>query len=710
MVIGAESSASSIREGKPIRPRYFSRELSALQFQRRILEEAFDTYHPLLERVKFLAICGSNLDEFFMSRVSDLCRLVAKGAVKAGPEEMNPSETIDLMRADMALILRQHARCWNNDLRPKLSRAGIRVNRWADLDEEKAERLRGMFDQEMFPTLTPLAFEAGQPFPFISNLSLNLVITLMDSSGREKLARVKMPTTTFSRFLRVPSGNGHARASEGRSIDLIPIEELVANNLGQLFPGLEVRSSYPFRVTRDAEIEISLQESEDMLEAVEEGVEERRHGRVVRLEVDSHMPEHTSEMLAKKLGVPLYLVFPSDAPLGLADFWQIHGIDRPDLKDLPFNQCVPPGLSEPERLFAAFRKKDRLFYHPYDSFAPIVNWLNQAAIDPDVLAIKITLYRIDKRSPVIDALIEARKRGKQVAAVVELKAKFDEENNISFARTLEREGVHVLFGPVDQKVHAKMCLVVRKEKDGIVRYSHLSSGNYNNITTRVYGDLAYVTCDPQIGADVSHLFNALTGYAEADFKKLLVAPKRLRAGIIERIEREVAQHRKDGQGRIIWKLNGLLDKEVIDALYAASQEGVRIDLNVRGMCALRPGVKGLSDNITVTSIVGRFLEHSRIYYFRNGGEEEVLMGSSDMMPRNLDRRVELLFPIEDADVRRSLVDQILMSHLRDNVKARRLLPSGQYERIMPKEGESKFDSQIWFVKNRGAWHNGSCGQ
>ncbi|MGD1060199.1 MAG: polyphosphate kinase 1 [Methanomassiliicoccales archaeon] len=699
-----------IPKGGLAKPSYFSRELSALEFQRRILEEAFDQYHPLLERVKFLAICGSNLDEFFMSRVSDLCRLMTKGAAKAGPEGFTPSETIDLMRSDLTVILGRHATCWNGDLRPKLGRAGIRVNRWTDLDEKNAEMLRQLFDQEIFPTLTPLAFDAGQPFPFISNLSLNLAITLTDANGRERLARVKMPTTTFSRFVRLPAGNGHAKAAEGRSIDLIPIEELVAHNLDQLFPGLTVRSAHPFRVTRDAEIAIQLEESEDMLEAVEEGVEGRRHGPVVRLEVDSQMPEHLRETLARKLRMPMYLVIQSDAPLGLADLWQLHSIDRPELKDPPFNQCIPPDLGEPERLFAAFRKKDHLFFHPYDSFAPMVNWLNQAAIDPDVLAIKITLYRIDKRSPVIDSLIEARKRGKQVAAVVELKAKFDEENNISFARTLEREGVHVLYGPVDLKVHAKMCLVVRKEKDGIVRYSHLSSGNYNNVTTKVYGDLGYVTCDPQIGADVSHLFNALTGYAEASCKKLLVAPKSLRAGIIERIEREVQRQRKAGDGYIAWKLNGLLDKEVIDSLYSASQEGVKIDLNVRGMCALRPGVKGLSENISVTSIVGRFLEHSRIYYFKNGGEEEVLLGSSDMMPRNLDRRVELLFPVEDADVRRAVVDYILMAHLKDNVKARRLLPNGHYERVRAREGEERFDSQMWFVKNRGIWHYDGCGQ
>ena len=683
---------------------YLGRELSALEFHRRVLEEAFDTYHPLLERVKFLAICGSNLDEFFMSRMSDLCRQIWKGSPRPGIDGMNPLETIDLVSESLADICGRHGECWAG-LRSELATAGIRVNRWEDLDKKKAKALRELFDREIFPTLTPLAFDAWQPFPLISNLSINLAIILNDSAGRERLARVKAPTTSFPRYIRLPGGSPRAKAAERRSIDLIPIEELIANNLDQLFPGLEVKASYLFRVTRDAEIEILLGERPDMLAAVEEGVDTRRYGPPVRLEVENAMPERVQEVLTRKLELQQYLVFPTCAPLGLVDLWQLHAIDRPDLKDVPFSQHIPADLTTQDKLFAALRKKDHLFFHPYDSFAPIVSWLRQAAVDPDVLAIKITLYRIDKHSPIIDALIEARKHGKQVTAVVELKAKFDEENNISYSRSLEHEGVHVMYGPVDLKVHAKACLVVRREKDGIVRYAHLSSGNYNNVTTKVYGDLGYLTCDPDIGSDVSHLFNALTGYADkAHYKRLLVAPNGLRNGIIERIEQEVERHRDHGDGYIAWKLNGLLDKEVIDVLYAASQEGVKIDLNVRGMCALRPGVKDLSENINVTSIVGRFLEHSRIYYFRNGGESEVLLGSADMMPRNLDRRVELLFSVEDERIKSALVDDILKTHLHDNVKARRLLPDGSYERMRPDGKEGPCDSQMWFVNNRGVWH------
>jgi polyphosphate kinase len=706
---GSEQSSSS-ESDRGQSPRYFSRESSALEFHHRILEEAVDGSHPLLERVKFLAICGSNLDEFFMSRVSDLCRQITRTA-NSKLDGQNPPQAIERVREQVSRICLSHAECWHEDLLPRLRSAGIILNRWVDLDEHEVDTMTRLFDEEVFPTLTPLAFEAWQPFPLISNLSTNLAIMLVDAKGKERLARLKVPTTTFSRFIRVSTQNANVKATDGKAIDLIALEELIANNLSQLFPGLRAKAAYPFRVTRDSEIEIQLEDSSDMLTAVEEGVDGRRHGPVVRLEVDRAMPQPVRDLLAHKLGLPNYLVFDSTAPLGLVDLWQLHAIDRPDLKDFPFSQYLSPEFARQEKVFASLRRKDHLLFHPYDSFAPVVNWLRQAAVDPDVLAIKITLYRIDKHSPVIDALIEARKEGKQVAAVVELKAKFDEENNISYARALEQEGVHVLYGPVDLKVHAKMCLVVRKEKDGIVRYTHLSSGNYNNVTTRVYGDIGYMTTDPAIGADVSHLFNALTGYADRpSYKRLVVAPKGMRSGILERVNREIEQHRKSGGGYIAWKLNGLLDKEVIDALYAASRVGVKVDLNIRGMCALKPGVPDLSENISVTSIVGRFLEHSRIYYFRNGGKEEVLLGSADMMPRNLDRRVELLFPVKDESIKRSIRDNILAAHLRDTVKARRLFADGHYERVRPKEGEEPFDSQLWFVKNRGIWHGKSSGR
>ncbi|MEM0448900.1 MAG: polyphosphate kinase 1 [Methanomassiliicoccales archaeon] len=685
---------------------YLNRELSSLQFNWRVLEEAQDSYHPLLERVKFLAICGSNLDEFFMSRVSDLRRQMARGIAKFTADGMPPAMVIDKVRERLGPLMVAHASCWFDELRPKLQKAGVHVHKWEELSECHKDKLRHLFEQEIYPTLTPQAFDAHHPFPFISNLALNLAIVIQSSSGKERFARLKVPTSTFQRFVRVPGGEKQEeRASGTPRIDLIMLEDLIAANLDLLFPGLNVIACYPFRVTRDAEIEIQLEDEEDMLTAVEVGIESRRLGPPVRLEVDVSMPESLVSMLAKQMDIPRYLVFRNPAPLGLVDFWQMLSLERPDLKDQPFTQFVPRDLSGPGPIFPSLKARDHLLFHPYDSFAPVVSMLQQASQDPDVLAIKITLYRIDKKSPVVDALIEARKRGKQVAAVVELKAKFDEENNISYARAMEQEGVHVVYGPVDLKVHAKVCMIVRRERDGIVRYCHLSSGNYNNVTTKVYGDLGYITTDLDIGVDVSNLFNALTGYAEApSYRKLLVAPLNLRKGILERIHREVEKHREQGNGYIAWKLNGLLDKEIIKSLYQASQEGVKIDLNVRGLCALRPGVKGMSENITVTSIVGRFLEHSRIYYFRNGGDEEVLLGSSDMMPRNLDRRVEVLFPVRDKGIKEALIHDILAKHLEDNVKARLLRPDGTYVRVRPKKGEAPMDSQKWFIENRGIWH------
>jgi polyphosphate kinase len=684
---------------------YINRELSSLEFNQRVLEEANDNYHPLLERVKFLAICGSNLDEFFMSRVSDLRRQMVRGVAKFTADGLPPAHTIDKVKEMLGPILAGHAECWRDRICPELKKNGIYVHKWNELANAQRIALRRLFEHEIYPALTPLAIDAHRPFPFISNLSINLAIS-MHNGSKQGFARVKVPTTTFPRFVRVPDEASEEDYAVGKNtLNFVLLEDLISANLDFLFPGMDVLAAYPFRVTRDAEIEIQMEETDDMLTAVEEGVESRRFGPPVRLEVDAGMPESVREMLTGNMDLPKYLVFQHAAPLGLVDFWQLLSIDRPDLKDAPFGQYIPKDLSNPSNLFSALRAKDHLLFHPYDSFQPVVAMLQEAADDPEVLAIKISLYRIDKHSPVIESLIEARKQGKQVAAVVELKAKFDEENNISYARTLEQEGVHVVYGPVDLKVHAKICMVVRKERKGITRYCHLSSGNYNNVTTKVYGDLGYITTDHEIGVDVSNLFNALTGYAKiSNYHKLLVAPTGLRSGILDRIHREIEHHREFGNGLIAWKLNGLLDKEVIKALYQASQEGVEIQLNVRGLCSLRPGIKGVSENITVTSIVGRFLEHSRIYYFQNGEQEEVLLGSSDMMPRNLDKRVELLFPAQDANIRRQLVEKILETHLSDNVKARRLRPDGSYVKIRPRRGEAALDSQKYFIKHRGEWH------
>ena len=473
----AEEGSPDLNDGK----HYINRELSSLEFNKRVLEEVRDESHTLLERVKFLAICGSNLDEFFMSRIADLRRQMARGVAKLAADGMPPAMTIDEARRMLLPLLDSHSSSWHGMLRQLLRQNGILVLSWSELEEGQRESLREMFQYEIHPTLTPLAFDVHRPFPFISNLSINLAISLRSPAGKEGFARVKVPTSTFPRFLRIPEeGLDEESAAGGRTFRFVLLEDLISANLDLLFPGMKILSAHPFRVTRDAEIEFQMDDVDDMLTAVTEGLESRRLGPPVRLEADARMPASILNMLASNLGLPGYLVFKQTPPFGLVDLWQLLAVNRPDLKDPPFVQYVPKDLGASQPLFSSLSARDHLLFHPYDSFSPVVTMLQQAAVDPDVLAIKITLYRIDKRSPVVDALIEARKNGKQVAAVVELKAKFDEENNISYARSMESEGVHVVYGPVELKVHAKMCLVVRKERHRILRYCHLSSGNYKD--------------------------------------------------------------------------------------------------------------------------------------------------------------------------------------------------------------------------------------
>ena len=468
---------------------------------------------------------------------------------------------------------------------------------------------------------------------------------------------------------------------------------------------MEVVATYPFRVTRDADFEIEEDEASDLLTAIEESVELRRIGSPVRVEVSSDMPSGICEMLSMKLGISRSMFYRVEHPVGMADLMQLYGLDRPDLKDHPFIPAVPSSLEGDADIFEEIRKADILLFHPYDSFSPVVSFLKQAAKDPDVLAIKMTLYRVGPNSPIVDALMEARENGKVVAAMIELKARFDEENNIGWARALERAGVHVVYGLSGVKVHSKVCMVVRKEKDGITRYIHLGTGNYNASTSRIYSDLGLFTRDPVIGADVADLFNALTGYSRVhSYRSLMVAPVSISKGLFERIEREIELHRKNGGGHIIFKINALVDKDCIDILYRASEAGVRVDLQVRGICCLRPGVQGMSENIKVTSIVGRFLEHPRIFYFRNGGDGEVFLGSADLMPRNLDRRVEVIFPINDPVIRRSIIDTILNVYMRDTVNMRILNPDGNYTRVRPLPGETPCNAQAWLIAHRGIWH------
>jgi polyphosphate kinase len=688
---------------------FFNRELSWILFNKRVLEEALDERHPLLERVKFLSIFSSNLDEFFMIRVSGLRRQLLAEVSETPADGMTPAEQLAAIRRELLPLLTLHSSCWHQDILPKLDRAGLHVLRYDELKRKQRKLLRRHFEREIFPALTPLAFDPGHPFPHISNLSMNLAVVVDDPHYGERFARLKVPAI-FPRLLAIPSED---TAESYESLGLVDVssntfvwlEEVVAKNLDLLFPDLEVVAAYPFRVTRDADREIEEDEAADLLSAIEENVRMRHFGSAVRLEVETAMPERIRNILVENLGLAPYQVYTKDAPIGMADLMELTRVSRPDLKDTPFLPAVPPPFTTGENMFSVIRRQDILLYHPYDSFNPVVEFMREAANDPDVLAIKQTLYRVGPNSPVVAALMKARENGKQVAVLVELKARFDEENNIVWARALEQAGVHVVYGLVGLKTHTKLLMVVRREREGIVRYVHMGTGNYNDVTARIYTDLSLFTTDPELGADVADLFNSLTGYSrKQSYRKLLVAPGEMRDQILARIDREIARHEVHGDGYLVFKMNSLVDKRCIRALYRASQAGVKVDLQVRGVCCLRPGVPGVTDNISVTSVVGRFLEHPRIYYFHNGGEQEILMGSADLMPRNLDRRVEQLFPLEDPDLKESVFEHILKVHLRDNIQARRLLPDGSYKRVMVEDGEPELNSQLWMIEHRGKWN------
>jgi polyphosphate kinase len=684
---------------------FINREVSWIRFNRHVLDEAYDTTHPLLEQVKFLAIFANNLDEYFMIRVSGLQRQVTKGVLKSPPDGMTPTQQLDAIRQMLIPELEAQSDLWNNKLIPQLDKAGIHIHHYADLSDEQKRVMHTFFINEIFPVLTPLAFDSAHPFPFISNLSLNLAIIIRDPSKKEYFARVKVPTNLFSRLVRVPEPSGSIRSDE-TEVDFVFLEEIITAHLDLLFPGLEVIAAFPFRITRDADLDIEVDEASDLLTTVEEIMEQRAKGKPVRIELDCSMHENICHMLEKKLGVTSSMIYRISHPVGMADLMELMSLDRPDLKDTPFLPSIPAELSEGKDIFTAIRRRDIMLYHPYDSFTPVVNFLRQAAHDPDVLAIKITLYRVGPNSPIVNALMEARENGKAVAALIELKARFDEGNNIGWARALEHEGVHVVYGVIGLKVHAKLCMVVRREKDGIRQYMHLGTGNYNATTSRIYTDFGYFTCDRQIGEDVANLFNFLTGYARIEkYQKLLVAPVTLRNGIIDRIDREIALHQEHGNGHIIFKMNALIDPLCIAALYRASQAGVKIDLQVRGICCLRPGIAGVSENITVSSIVGRFLEHARIYYFHNGGAKEVFLGSADLMPRNLDRRVEVLFPVESPPLRTAIISTILPVQLNDTIKVRLLQSDGSYVRKKPSADAPPLNAQTWLVNHRGLWYN-----
>ncbi len=677
---------------------YFNRELSWLEFNRRVLEEAQDPRHPLLERIKFLAIYGSNLDEFFMTRVAGLKQQFQAGVVETPPDGMTPAQQLAAIRKMLKPMLRDVRELLQNELLPGLAKVGVKIYNFDELNSKQRASANQFFMNEVFPVLTPLAFDPGRPFPHISNLSLNLAVRVYSPEEGEHFARLKVPNS-LPRFVPVP----HAGSKlPYKRFHFVWLEQLIIANLKNLFPGLEILEAYPFKVTRNADIEIQEDEASDLLQTIEAGLRRRRFGPVVRLTIDQSMPEHIRVLLARNLQLDSKDVFEVDGALKLSDFWGLYNIDRYDLKDAPYVPAVPKvlrSLPAPEAIFNAIRRHDILLHHPYDSFLPVVDVLRTAARDPNVLAIKQTLYRVGRDSPIVKALMEARENDKEVAVLVELKARFDEESNIGWARALERVGVHVVYGLLGLKTHSKVTMVVRKEGDGLRRYLHLGTGNYNAVTAQIYTDLGLLTADETLADDVSHLFNRLTGYSNlTDYKELLVAPVNLREGILALIEREIKKHTAKNRGHLIFKMNALVDDEMIRALYRASQAGVTVDLIVRGICCLRPHLPGISDNIRVVSIVGQFLEHTRIFYFRNGGDEEIYMGSADLMPRNLNGRVETVFPIKDASLRQTIYDEILQIGLADNAQARVLLPDGAYKRLSPKNGELPINSQLELMR------------
>lgn len=677
----------------------FNRELSWLEFNRRVLEEALNPAIPVLERLKFLSIFSTNLDEFFMIRVSALKEQVEEGIVELSPDGMTPAEQLRQIRERLRPILEQQTICLRDEIMPYLAKAGITVVSYNDLSKAERQKLDDYFLQNVFPVLTPQAVDSSHPFPYVSNLSINLCLTVKPDKNAEhkglkhlfhqkRFARIKLPPR-LSRLIPIEE-------SETR---FALLSELIAANVRHLFPNMKTGKCYLFRVTRDADLELREDEAGDLLRTMERQLHRRRRfGDAVRLEASTAMPEDMVEYLTKSLDLTEQDVYRLDGFLNIPDLMNLYELDFSELKDKPIARVVPPVLTQSKNVFAILKKQDVLLHHPYTAYSTVTEFINAAAEDPDVQAIKICLYRTGKDSPIVESLMRASEYGKQVAALVELKARFDEENNIEWARKLESEGVHVVYGVGHLKTHSKVTLVVRREGDGLRRYVHIATGNYNPTTSRIYTDLGLLTADEEIGADATDLFNFLTGYShQTEYRKLLVAPVNLREKMLELIHRETKHAQKGKSARIIVKINSLTDVEIIHELYKASQAGVKVDLIIRGICALRPGIEGVSENIRVISVVGRFLEHSRIFYFDNDGTEEIYFGSADWMQRNLDRRVEVVVPLNDAGFRRHIKENILDVYLRDTVNAQILKSDGGYERILPAGDETPFAAQMHFV-------------
>ncbi len=695
---------------------YINRELSWLEFNRRVLEEAMDPGVPLLERLKFHAIFGSNLDEFYMVRVGGLQQKVQAGIARgSGGDQMPPHVQLAKICETVKSLVETQYGSLLNDLLPALREKGIVIRKFKDLNEADRKHLKEVFREQFFPVLTPLAIDQGHPFPHLLNKSLNIAVMLKRPDEAEPLYAVVQVPGMLARFVTLQVNAGTSPVREEKPGDssssqeirlpeygivLCPLEDVIRLHLSELFPGMELVDAHAFRVTRDSEFEID-DEVEDLLRAIEDSVRKRRRGHASRLEIEDAAPPELEQFLTSALDLHPEDVIRVPSLLDLTGLFQIYGLPGfAELRDAPFAPTVLREFIQSTTPWAAIRAKDILVHHPYESFKHVVEFIEAAASDDRVQAIKQTLYRTSSDSPVVRALQRAADKGKQVTAVIELKARLDEERNILWARELEKAGVHVVFGFVGLKTHCKVALVVRRDEDNVLRrYVHLGTGNYNPTTARTYTDLGIFTCNPDFAADVALLFNYLTGYAALpEWKKLIVAPSRLMDFMLEKIDMETANAKAGKKAGIRAKMNGILEPAIVMALYRASQAGVKIDLSCRGVCALRPGLPGISETIRVTSVVDRFLEHSRIFYFENGGEPDVYIGSADWMDRNLTRRVEVVFPIEQADLKARVIEEVLKNSLSDNQKSRMLLPDGTYKRVVPKEGEEPVRSQMRFLE------------
>lgn len=678
---------------------YLNREISWIEFDRKVLETAMDKRVPLIDRVKFLAIFFNNLDEFYMVRVMNLQRQARSGVAPTGADQMPPARQLSEIRKRVQGMLDVAETLWFDELRPALEKKDIRFVKYGELSSKQKQALNRYFDEQILPILTPQAVDAGRPFPMISNTSLNFVIELVAAKDEEsavRFARIKCPNN-LPRFLFIPETIDEEVATFRYGEDtnrILLVEDLIGERMETLFPGYRVKNYGLFRITRNTDGEIEEDEADDLLSAVRDYVEQRRFGSIVRLELARGCPRRLQEFLFEHLDLHPNQIYKSRMPLGFSEFMAILAVDKPALKYPPRKPHLPAVFDAEGDLFSAISERDQMVYHPYDSFGCVLRFLQQAALDPSVVAIKQTLYRCGSQSPVVRSLLEARRRGKQVTAVVELKARFDEEQNINWAEELERAGVNVVYGFAGLKIHAKLCLVVRREGMGMRRYVHIGTGNYNASSAKIYTDLGLFTANQAICTDVQDLFNVMTGYGIVErYRELFVSPHLLRQNISALIEDEIRLHKTHGGGHIILKCNQLVDPDIIALLYRASMAGVKIECIVRGICCLRPGLKGVSETITVRAIVGELLEHARVYWFRHGGEERMYIGSADMMTRNLNGRIEVLAPVLDADIRANILSQIIEAQLADNVHAWIQASDGSYKKLKPKAGEAVYDSQ-----------------